>query len=97
MTARDVFALASTDPDAQALVEETLSEILFSVTNLTIAFDPERIAVGGELMGSANLILPRLQTHLRRFAPFPPTVVTASVVHDAGLMGAVALALEVLG
>jgi len=94
LTARDVFERVDADPEARALVEEMLAEMLFGVTNLVIALDPERIAVGGGLMASSDLILPRLRAHMRRFVPFPPTVVAASVVHDAGLMGAVALALE---
>lgn len=97
MTARDVFEHVDADPEARALVEEALAEILFGVANLAIALDPERIAVGGGLMASGELILPRLRSHMRRFAPFPPDVVPASVVHDAGLMGAVALALEARG
>ena len=97
LTARDVFERAESDVEARGLVEETLAEMLFGVTNLAIALDPERIAVGGGLMASSDLILPRVQAHMRRFLPFPPSVVAASVVHDAGLMGAVALALEAWG
>ncbi len=97
LSARDVFALAANEGDARAFVEEVLSEVAFHVTNLAIALDPERIAVGGGLMASHELVLPRLGAHLRRFAPFPPPVVAASMVHDAGLMGAIAAALEVRG
>jgi len=92
LTARDVFERAADDVEARGLVEETLGEALFQVTNLVIALDPERLAVGGGLMASEALILPRLRAHVRRFAPFPPDVVAASLVHDAGLMGAIAVA-----
>jgi glucokinase len=94
LTARDVFEQADSDLEARGLVEETLGEMIFHVTNLAIALDPERIAVGGGLMASEALILPRLQAHMRRFVPFPPSVVAASLVHDAGLMGAVVVAVE---
>ncbi len=97
LSARDVFALAAHDGDARAFVEEVLSEVAFHVTNLAIALDPERIAVGGGLMASPDLVLPRLRGRLRRFVPFPPPVVAASMVHDAGLMGAIAAALEAHG
>jgi len=94
LTARDVFARAPHDAEARAFIEETLEEIQFHLTTLAIALDPELIAIGGGLMGAHELIVPRLQAHLRRFAPFPPTVVAASVAHDAGLMGALAAALD---
>ncbi len=97
LSARDVFTQAAHEGDARAFVEEVLGEIAYHVTNLAIALDPERIAVGGGLMASHDLVLPRLQAHLRRFAPFPPPVVAASMVYDAGLMGAIAAALEARG
>lgn len=94
LTARDVFARAPHDAEARAFIEETLEEIQFHLTTLAIALDPERIAIGGGLMAAHALIVPRLQAHIRRFVPFPPTVVAASMAHDAGLMGALATALE---
>ncbi len=97
LSARDIFIQAAHEGDARAFVEEVLSEIAYHVTNLAIALDPERIAVGGGLMASHDLIVPRLQGRLRRFVPFSPPVVAASMVHDAGLMGAIAAALEARG
>ncbi len=94
LTARDVFARAPHDVEARAFIEETLEEIQFHLTILAIALDPELIAIGGGLTGAHELIVPRLQAHLHRFAPFQPTVVAASVAHDTGLMGALAAALE---
>jgi predicted NBD/HSP70 family sugar kinase len=94
LTARDVFERAADDVAAAGFVEEVLSELLFHLTNLAIAVDAERIAVGGGLMGSGKLILARLQAHVKRFVPFPPEVVAASVVDDVGLLGAIGVAIE---
>lgn len=93
-TAERVFARAREDVAARAFVEATVTEIAYHLTNLTIALDPERVAVGGGLMASKDLILPRLRDHMRRFVPFPPDLVEARFIHDAGLMGAIAVALR---
>lgn len=95
-TVGEIFRLATTSPpdlEARAFVEVTLTEIAFHLTNLTIALDPERVVIGGGLMRSKALILPLLAAHIKRFAPFPPPVEVARFSHDAGLMGAIALAL----
>jgi glucokinase len=93
-TARELFQLARSNAEARAFVEATLTELAFHVTNLTIALDPERIAIGGGLMASQDIILPRLDAHVKRFVPFPPSVLAAHFTQDAGLMGAIALALS---
>jgi glucokinase len=92
-TAAEIFHRAQSDLEARAFVEVTLTEIAFHVTNLAIALDPERIVVGGGLMHSKDVILPRLAAHVKRFVPFPPTLLEAHFSRDAGLMGAIALAL----
>jgi len=92
-SAKDIFQLARTNPEAQAFVEATLSEIAFHMTNLAIAVDPERIVIGGGLMNSKEIVLPWLNTYIKRFTPFPPVLQEAHFSQQAGLMGAIALAL----
>ena len=92
-SAGEIFQRAQSDPLARSFVEATLTEIAYHLTNLTIALDPEHIAIGGGLMRSKNLILPYLEAHLQRFVPFPPIVQEARFVQDTGLMGAIALAI----
>ncbi|QBD80938.1 ROK family protein [Ktedonosporobacter rubrisoli] len=92
-TAEEVFRLAPTDPQARTFVEATLSELAFHVTNLAITLDPERLVIGGGLMRSKELIIPHLEAHFKRFVPFPPSIHEAQFSNDAGLMGAIALAL----
>lgn len=95
-TVEEIFRRATAaplDPEACAFVEATLTEIAFHLTNLTIALDPERVVIGGGLMRSKALILPRLAAQLRRFVPFPPQIEEAHFSHDAGIMGAIALVL----
>jgi glucokinase len=86
--------VAPLDAEARAFVEATLTEIAFHLTNMTIVLDPERVVIGGGLMRSKALILPRLEAHIRRFVPFPPQVESAHFSHDAGIMGAIALAIQ---
>jgi glucokinase len=93
-TAREIFQLAQSDAEARAFVEATLTELAFHITNLTIALDPERIVIGGGMMASQEIIVPHLAAHVKRFVPFSPPVLAAHFTQDAGLMGAIALALS---
>jgi glucokinase len=95
-SAQEVFQRSQTDLTARTLVETTLTEIAFHVTNLAIALDAERIVVGGGFLHSRDIIFPRLDAQLKRFVPFPPALREAHFSHDAGLMGAVALALSLV-
>ena len=95
-TIEEIFHKATVSPfdaEARTFIETTLTEIAFHLTNLTIALDPERVVIGGGLMRSKELILPRLAAHIRRFVPFPPQIEVAHFSHDAGIMGAIALAI----
>jgi len=93
-SAGEVFQRAAFDPEARAFVEAILTEIAFHLTNLAVAMDPERIVVGGGLLRSKDVVLPRLAAQVRRFVPFPPEVVEAHFTLDAALMGAIALAMD---
>ncbi|GAA0934032.1 hypothetical protein GCM10009558_047290 [Virgisporangium aurantiacum] len=46
------------------------------------------------MMSAARHILPRISALTARAVPFPPEIVAARFVHDAPLMGAIALALD---
>ena len=45
-------------------------------------------------MSSADRVLGALRRRVERMVPFPPAVVAARFIDDAGLRGAVALALD---
>jgi glucokinase len=92
LTAADLFA--SSDPRAQALIDETLAELALHMTNMAIVLDPARIAVGGGWMGAGERILSALNARFNFAVPFPPEIVPAKFVEDASLVGAIALALS---
>ncbi|MFF4623900.1 ROK family protein [Nonomuraea jabiensis] len=77
---------------ARELVDEALRTLAMSVANLCVVLDPERLVVGGGMMGAAELILPRLTAEVGRAVPFPPEIRPARFADDAALLGALALA-----
>lgn len=91
LSAADVFAHA--DIRARFLVDETLAELATHIANLAILIDPARIAVGGGLMSSSEVILRALAFRLGYAVPFPPEIVPARFLADASLYGAIAVAL----
>jgi glucokinase len=93
VTAAELFDRHA-EPGVARLLEETLETLSRTVANLCVALDPQRVVVGGGLMGAAGHILPRLAAQLRRTVPFPPELATASFVDDAPLVGALAMAAQ---
>ncbi|SDY41751.1 glucokinase [Amycolatopsis xylanica] len=92
VTAGELFRLARDNAQAKELVTSALDELSMHVANLAIAIDPQRIAVGGGLVRSADVILPALRERLACAVPFPPELVSAKFDQDAALRGAIALA-----
>ncbi|HLJ33462.1 MAG TPA: ROK family protein [Ktedonobacteraceae bacterium] len=91
LSAAELFA--HSDIRARFLVDEMLAELATHVANLAILVDPARIAVGGGLMSSGDVILRALAFRLGYAVPFPPEIVPAKFLNDASLHGAIALAL----
>ncbi|MFD8569541.1 ROK family protein [Streptomyces sp. NPDC059639] len=79
----------------QGLVtSEFTRELAFHLVNLTIAVDPERIAVGGGMVRSWKALHDPLRAALDAAVPRPPQLVPAAHPYDAPLLGALALAVE---
>ena len=101
MRAAEVFAAASEDAVLAAVLDELVAELCLHVTNLAIAVDAERIAVGGGMVRSWELLEPPLRRALDAAVPYPPELVVARFPFDAPLVGALALgvaaAAEVIG
>jgi glucokinase len=72
-----------------AILLEFLDELCFQLVNLTIAIDPERIAVGGGLVRSWERIEGPLRDALEAHVPFPPQLVLGAYPFDAALRGAI--------
>lgn len=86
------------DPAAREVIEliaERLGVALASYVNI---FNPEMIVVGGGVMGAGEMLLEPARAEMRRRA-LPPSrdnvrIVAAEFGHEAGMVGAAALALD---
>jgi glucokinase len=84
------FGRTAEDPALAEVLGDFLTELAFHLVNLTIAVDPQRIAVGGGMVRSWDLIAPPLRAALDAAVPYPPELVTAAFPYDAPLLGALA-------
>ena len=67
-----VFRLAARgDPCATAIRENSLLVWATLVVNLIIAYDPERVIIGGGIVASRDILLPAIQQHVDRHAQTP--------------------------
>jgi glucokinase len=85
------------DPRLEAILDTFLEELCFHMVNLSVALDPQRIAVGGGLVRSWERIEGSLRAALDAHVPYPPQLVTGAYPFDAALRGAVDLGLELAG
>jgi glucokinase len=92
----DVFARVGEDPRLVGLFDRFIAELSFHLVNLAIAVDPARIAVGGGMVRSWDLLRGGLRDALDAAVPFPPELVRAAYPYDAPLMGALALGLAAM-
>jgi glucokinase len=92
VTAAELFTLRG-EPGVAGLLDSALATLSRTIANLCVVFDPERVVLGGGMMGAAEHIMPLVAGAVRRTVPFPPVLSPARFVDDAPLIGAVALAL----
>lgn len=94
LSAADVFAAESGDEALASALDEFIDELSFHLVNLSVALNPERIAVGGGIVRSWARIEPKIARALETSVPFPPELVRGAFPYDAPLVGAIALGLE---
>jgi glucokinase len=88
------FAGTTRQAHLNDILDQFLDELAFHLVNLTIAVDPQRIAVGGGMVRSWERLRPRLRAALDAAVPFPPELLPAAFPYDAPLIGALALGVE---
>ncbi|CAM3193475.1 ROK family protein [Sporolactobacillus spathodeae] len=94
MTTKQLFQESSGDPNKQEFIDEICMEISFQVANLSIAFNPQRIVLGGGMIVPNGPIHQKILEKLKENVPYPPEVFLSSFGKDASLYGAVELALS---
>jgi predicted NBD/HSP70 family sugar kinase len=95
VTAKDVFDAARRG-DAKALhaVDVEAERIALLLATITAVVDPEFIVLGGGIGASADLLRPRIGTHLEELTPLETRIEESELGHDAIVLGAIATALE---
>lgn len=89
-SAKDLFQSARADIRAE--LAQRLNLFRAQLVNLAIAFDVERIAIGGGVSRQYSTFAPGIEAALQRLVPFPPALLSARFAYDASLWGALELA-----
>ncbi len=94
--AEAVFALAgSGHRAAQEVIDETVTYLAMALSNLIAVLDPEMVVLGGGVgLALHSIARDRLAEFIGRHVPFVPRIVPAKLGNDAGVFGAIAVALE---
>ncbi len=95
ITAELVFAAARQgDAVAQKIVDETVRYLSIAVANVASIINPRRIVLGGGIAKSDDLILEPIKRLIQGVVPAMPEIVPSQLGSDAGVLGAVSLALR---
>ncbi|MBU0928203.1 MAG: ROK family protein [Spirochaetes bacterium] len=92
--AREIFALADRgDRVAAGIIERGFGFLLPAIANLLTFADPELLVIGGGVAEGLAGRSDRIESYIARMTPFPPRVAWSSLDGNAGLVGAVRLAM----
>ncbi|PRX41025.1 glucokinase-like ROK family protein [Planifilum fimeticola] len=95
LTAKEVFdAARKGEPLAKSVVSQSIRHLAAGIINAVVLFDPEVVILGGGLMGSADLMLPKIREAVKRLSPTQPEIRKAQLGSDAGVIGGAALVLK---
>jgi glucokinase len=96
ITAKDLFIEAEKKAEKKSFLQDTFDEIGFQIANLAIAWNPEKIVLGGGMMHQFETILPTVESYFQKFVPYQPKIEKAHFDHNASLFGAIELAHDLI-
>lgn len=83
-------------PEAVSLLEELVRLLARAIINIFVVLAPEAIFLGGPISPYVPDLLPRLEAEIRRLVPFRPVLLRSALQQRAGLVGACALASDMV-
>jgi glucokinase len=98
ITVRRIFDSVENDEHAEAVVNETVQVIGLALANLVTALNPDAVVIGGYVAETGPAMTAAIRAKIRQYAfdaaARRVTVAAAQLGADAGLVGAVVLALR---
>ncbi len=93
ITAKDVFEAAKRkDKIALKIVEEVSKYLAMGLGNISALLNPEMIVLGGGISKQEDILLKPLREMMAKITPIPPKIVISSLGDDTGVIGAAAIA-----
>ena len=90
MLAEEVFEAARQGQKwASQIIDETVDYLAVAIANLSVAFDPEIIVLGGGVTRSADLLVEPILRRIEPTIPTSPKLVVSNLGRRAAVMGAV--------
>ncbi len=77
-------------PWAEKVVKEAIDYLTLALANISVAYDPELIIIGGGVANAIADSLPAIQERLRGVIPFVPRIEVSKLLENACILGAVA-------
>lgn len=91
---REVFeAYRQGVPGVRKIIDENIKHFITALANVSILLNPEIIVFGGSVSDSMGIFEERISAYFRETVIFPPAIRKTALLGDAGIYGAVRLAM----
>ena len=77
-------------------MEEVSKYLAIGLGNISILLNPEMIVLGGGISKQEDILLKPLRQMMTKITPIPPKIVISSLGDDTGVIGAAALAWDLV-
>jgi glucokinase len=82
------------NPEIARVVDGNMKHLIVALANICILLNPSMIVFGGSVSESIELFFDRIKQYFLSMVPFPPDLVRSELGGNAGLYGALRLAMQ---
>ena len=95
LSAKNIFKLAHDgEPACIEALNNFIKHLSVGIANLCIALNPEMVVFGGGLSNDYDIFAGKIDFFLKALTPYPPKIARAGLGYEAGLYGALYLAIK---
>ncbi len=95
ITTKEIFALCYRgDAAVKETVDDAVRYFATALADICILLDPETLIFSGGITADLDYFFEDLRSYLQKTVPFPPKLIRSSLNGEAGIYGAIAMAIQ---
>ena len=95
ITTKEIFAACYQGNEIiKDVVDDAVRHLATALANICVLLDPRLLVFSGGITADLGYFIGYLQSYLQKIVPFPPEIAQSSLNGDAGIYGAIAMAIR---